>query len=945
MSESGFIPVLAQHILETFDGKTDRLDVVFPNKRAGLFLKQELMQRSNKTMWLPNISTIEEIFSRWSGYSLADPLNLTFELMQVFFEQKNQEAPDIQFAGFAAQLVREFDEIDHYLADPVKLFRHLSEAKALELWHADGSALSSYEKNYLLFYQSFELLYAQLHQKMHAKKTASYGAIARHLASLTEDALMASVGDHFTLFAGFNAFSPAEEVICTRLLKHRRAAFRWDLETFYTHDNAFGQHEAGVSWRRFHDKNPNAGSLWTGERLLAEPKEINFIAAAGQVGQAKALGARLSSDISTGNDRQTAIILADENLLTPVLGSIPGHFGHINVTMGLPYHTSQAYGLILAMIRLHQNTKERNKEVSFPLDHLMHVLDSDLLRISVDQSFGLATKLLISKLFADANNFVEKDRFVALATDTDPRLVKLAAILADIEQGNTLRQIDQLRQLFDWMLFQIKKQEIAHHRVLYYNQLVVSQRMLNQLRKLLEQYENRIEAVKLEPLLNQVAAAQSLHFVGEPLQGLQVMGLLESRNLDFECIHLLSANEGILPRDTHQQSLLPFDLRRDFGLPSRNESQAIYAFHFFRLLQHAKKINLYYNSEPGTLGSGEMSRYLLQIKHELLRLNPNIRFSETTFSYKPTPQHLKRSIRIEKNEAVKQRLMKRLEAGLSPTSISRFLNCSLQFYLKDVQNIEEAPETDASISLNQLGTVIHLALEQLFKPWLNKPLSTPVIDGLKQIAEQTLTEAYKQEFPGILLSEGMNHLNFTVALHFITNLLESEKKVASNQQLVILEQESRLTHHIDVDGVRVKVKGTIDRIDMLDDRIRIIDYKTGKVEPKEIQLKLAEDYKEGNKQKGLQLAIYTWLYMENHPGIENVPDSFLNSLAKSSLGMVKSSLPGAEHKAQFLEQIHAFLSDTARMILDDSQAFEQTEDHKKCRMCAYKSLCLRKEKK
>ncbi len=940
MNNSDFIQQLAGWVLDTFEGRTDGLNIVFPNKRAGLFLRQELVRKAKKAIWMPQIYSIEEIFGRWAGIQQADPLSLILDLMD--FESRTG-TPNPSFLSYAAQLVKEFDEIDHHLAETKALFAYLSEAKALELWHPDGSQLTTYEQNYLRFFQSFGEYYAFLHSRMGENKAASSGAIARQLATMETPALLARTENRFTVFAGFNAFSPAEEKIVLTLIENNLAELRWDFDTYYINENRFGFHEAGASFRRLRKRNRQISEEWTGNKLLGEKKDIFFVAAAGQVGQAKAMGEILNRLPDNNNGLSTAVVLADENMIFPVLNSIPDKLGVFNVTMGLPFVSSQAFSLLMAVMSLEKRMSRRQKPETIPLSQLLSIIQHDLVFASINMQAQSAIIRFGAQLLSEGNPYVSPTRFGELATAADPFLGKLIEQLTK-PAVTSEAQLEKHIELFRLLGQQIALLPNADAMVMASNQTIIAQRLLLQALKIAKQYPNVPATLWVEPLLRQLAANQSMAFIGEPLEGLQLMGLLESRNLSFDTVHLLAANEGILPRNTHQHSLIPSDIRTTFGLPTRNDSQSVFAFHFFHLIQNASTIYLYYNAEGDEFGKGEMSRFLLQIKHELKVLNPQISITEMTFALKAEAQSAQRTIAIEKSPQIIEKIRQRMTNGLSPTSISRFLSCPLKFCLNDILGIKEPDPADSGITFRQMGNIVHRTIENLYKPFLNQTLSKEMIKMVMTNADDQLREAFDTELPGVGLEEGMNKINFMVAQRFVNNLLNADMETVKNGKLIISQQEKQLEWQVEALMQSVKIKGTIDRIDMINNVLRIIDYKTGKTEQNEIRIDDKEGYNDLKKAKGLQLALYSWLWLKNNEGSPIFPEAFLFSLSKASGSMIEARLPHQGNVASFCDDVDTFLTETATAILDPLTTFGQTADDTACGFCPYANICRRGKK-
>ncbi|MDP3444916.1 MAG: hypothetical protein Q8T08_18815, partial [Ignavibacteria bacterium] len=376
-----FISKVTDYILEHYQHDFKQLTIVFPNRRAGIYLKKELASKAGKTIWLPKILSIEEAFVEWSGIDLADPLSIVFELLEIYLNNNPDKANDLNiFIGYAQQMAREFDEIDHYLVDTDILFNYLSEAKAIELWHADGSPLTVYEQNYLAFFKSLNSFYKSLKHRLNSKKIGYQGSIAAHLAGLKNDDLLSILGNTIVIFAGFNALTPAEEKVISSLANEGKATILWDLDSYYINENKFGWHEAGSSIRKFGKNHPKLLKNWIDTNLLEDEKKIHLIGVPGNIGQAKAAGHYLQMTATQSSTLSgTAVVLADEKLLSPVLNSIPDEVGKFNVTMGLPFIYSPVYQFIISLFELKLQRFQKNEGTLVPLKPLIGLLQHELI--------------------------------------------------------------------------------------------------------------------------------------------------------------------------------------------------------------------------------------------------------------------------------------------------------------------------------------------------------------------------------------------------------------------------------------------------------------------------------------------------------------------------------------------------------------------------------------
>jgi ATP-dependent helicase/nuclease subunit B len=940
-----FLSKLADYILDNFGNRTSELIVVFPNKRAGLFLKHELAGKIKKTIWLPQITTIERFITSWSGISIADPLKLHFDLIEIHLELGlNAELDVLDFSNRATQFLRDFDEIDHYLVDAEKLFLHLNDAKAIELWHPDGSQLSEYERNYLSFYDSIIHYYNALRTKLESSKSAYPGMLFRKIAETDPAELLTKFSGQFVLFAGFNALTPAEERMISIFIDNGLAEVLWDLDKYYYEKNQFGEHEAGLFARRYHLKNEVPDPKWVNNQLLQSKKEVIITAVPGNISQTKAFANDFLQAIKNNPEaiKNSALILADESLLTPLINSIPDEAGRFNVTMGLPFQYSPVYQVIQALFDFQIPYSSPGAAVKLHAKKLLLLLSHNLWGSVLEPDEAMQLTRLNNWLIDQGKLFIDKDELMNfVGQDSD-----IATLLHTITQTWSNKITDAfigLNSLIQFLAEKLLGSQGNQANFLLLNHLSAAGRIVNKLKSVLADKDQLIDLKSLRKLFTQIAPSVNISLYGEPLEGLQVMGLLESRNLSFRKVYLLSANEGILPGEKSIQSLVPFDIKRHYNMPTHIEKQAIYAYNFFRLIQSASTIHLYYNSEPDLLGGGEKSRYLLQLEHELIKLNPKLIVSQQTFNLPLLKSKIAGNISIRKDQNLMKLLEKKAITGFSPTSLSNYISCPLRFYLKDLLNIESPDELEESIGSDVLGTVVHDCLQSLYAPYKHQLLTKSIMKKIKSQAEVELFKAFNKAYEHGELEYGKNRLIVEVAKTLVNRYLDFEIEQLIPEEIKVIDLESKLKHELSLHDGKVMIKGTADRIDLRNNRIHIIDYKTGLVDKKkELQCDTWEDLAENSdKSKALQLMVYSYLYAKNNPGInDDQIISVIISLRKLSEGMLTAQYPASGFS---IEKAENTILHILNQIFDQDQYIIQTTNAKTCRYCDFKDLCNRKD--
>lgn len=938
------------------------LCIVLPNRRAGLFLKTHFSKKLTKTFWSPEILATEDFVSVLAEVEMADPTTLLFELYETVkaVGKRDIESFD-EFSKWGQILLSDFNELDRYIVDHKRLFGNLKDIKELEAWSLNSEeALTEFQMQYLSFWKLLGEYYQHFTERLLANKKAYQGLAYRLVAANPEE----RVGKHpwkKIIFAGFNALNKAEEIIIEKLLDADLAEVIWDTDSYYV--NNLDQ-EAG----RFFRKYKNSGKfskLDKGEKnitiqenlLSTEAKSISVIGAAKNVAQAKVAGS-LVSEIKKidPNLQETAVVLADENLLFPVLHSLPENLKDINVTMGYPLKNTPVAGFFDLIFALHETgLKLSQGKTNYSFYHsdvlkfLSHAYTATALStVSKEYTFRKVLFALQQRNIVFANLKTLDSIFKEFGCEKEFEILKpLFKHWANPYDAISCMQyvIEVLKNGI--VLQQENEEESKASLELEY--LFAFTKIIKRIQVLMDTYPSSISDIKaLRSIVNQIVRATGLPFYGEPLMGLQVMGMLETRTLDFKNVILLSCNEDILPSGKAVNSFIPFELKKYFGLPTYGDKDSIFSYHFYRLLQRASTIYLLYNTESDALGSGEKSRFLTQLIYELPKVNPNVKITERLVSIPSVNADLDSSISIEKTESVFKKLHERADYGFSPSLLNVYRNCSLQFYFHAIAGLKEADEVEETIGADALGNVIHEALDRFYKPFLGKKITPSDVRGMKKEVESTVVELFKKDYKESDVSFGKNLLILKVALKFINNFLDTEigmleKGEKEGKPVIIKALEQELESSIPITGKTIKVKGKADRIDGYGSQTRIVDYKTGLAEDKELKF---EDWEEIRTDAGLaksfQLLTYAWLYQKSHPAVtENIVSGII-SFRKLSEGLktVKvsdSDALDAEILALFEEQLVALVSE----IFNPKVRFTQTADVDNCTYCAFRGICNR----
>jgi ATP-dependent helicase/nuclease subunit B len=953
-----FLQRIAQEIASRFSEDPGQVCIVLPNRRAGLYLKKYLARELKKTSWAPQTYSVEDFITELSGCTIIDQAGLLFEFYQVHKDIHGDKAQDFDaFADWAQVLLKDFDEIDQYLVDPEQIFKYLSEARAITVWNLDGSPLTDQEKSYIEFYQSFLIYYQNLNKKLTGKKQV-YQGLAYRIAAQNIQISIKEIKWKKVFFAGLNALSAAEEQIINFLLEQDKAEIYWDADEYYLKNN---YQEAGDFIRDYIKKWPSDPVKWAENNFQHGEKTIHVFGVPGSMGQAQKAGQviRLLKSAEAAPDR-TALVLADEKLLLPVLYALPEDIGPVNVTMGYPFRYTNLYQLVSQLFQMQENAErfaeQRKTDArAFYVKDILKILAHPY--ISIFDTEPVATQDSFSKT-ADA---LRKKNRVFIS----PGELKIKLKTEDggyISLNNALFRIwespdSALKDLLDIL-------ELIRDRIIGQNQkpgddfeldleyLFHLSKITRKCRTMMETYPFINNLKTLRKILIQLLDSSRLPFTGEPLQGIQVMGVLETRAIDFENLVVLSVNEGILPSGRLPNSFIPFDIKSEFGLPTFQHKDAVFAYHFYHMLQRARNIFLLYDTEGDQMKGGEKSRFITQVAYELTRLNPAIKYKEQLLRPGPPAADQMQEIKIEKSPAIMERLMDKAARGFSPTSLNLYIRCPLRFYFQEVLGLTEAETIEETIEARTMGTAIHQVFQQVYAPFAGSDVDPLVLTNSLKHTEEFLKNAFREHYSDGDLEHGKNHLIFKASLFLVNQFIRFEAGQIDNGEgiparLRIVSLESTLDHSISVNSggqpLSVKIKGKTDRIDQWNEITRIIDYKTGLVDARELNLKSWDDLiGDPDMGKAFQLLLYAWLYYKNHGKPGEIIQSGNITLRKISSGFMQVKLPdGKEIDPESMAIFEDMLAGLLEIVLNPGIPFTQTEDDENCKNCPFISMCTR----
>ena len=822
----------------------ENLIFVLPSQRSCVFLKEEIIKKISTTSFFPKIISIENYIQELGDLNLIDNTQLLFEIYSIYKQNLPKEniEPFDTFSQWATIALHDFNEIDSYLVNSEDFFTNLRDVKQLEKWFQDKKP-SQLAINYLQFFEYLHILYNGLNKKLKSNKFGYQGLIYKEAKNNLEFYIQNNIDKHI-VFIGFNALNKAEESIIQELLNNNIASVYWDANKAIF--NEFN--EAGVFLRKYksewiyYQKNP---FLWI-ENNETTNQNINLIGAPKNSTQIKYAGELISK---LENFNRTALVLADENLLTLALNSLPNNVKDINITMGYSLKDIPIASLFDSLFKLHLNQQKFNKrtEQAFYYKDVLNILNDPFL----NKLYSETLQKISAKIKRENSIFLGLEAIKKWISPTEAKELSLLFSLFEfsIDINAIIKQCCSL-------LNELKEFVIGVEKEYLYRFFTIFQ----QLETLNSMYNHITDLKTLTLFYNQLLQNEKLSFQGEPLQGLQLMGMLETRALDFETVIITSVNEGILPAGKNAFTFIPFDIKKHFGLPTYQEKDAIFSYHFQRLLMRAKNIYLIYNTENDGYGSGEKSRFLTQLEIN----NPSI--TKTIIS--PKVQHLDIPlIQIKKTDEVQQKLKEVFIKGISPSALATYIYNPVSFYEQKVLEIYEDDEVEETIAANTMGSVIHDVLEAMYKPYLNKFLQKENIAEMQKKCDNLLIKYFRKHYLKGNIQTGKNKLIFEVSKNHINRFLRQELQLLNeNKQLKIIALEEKLNAKITVEAINfpINLRGIVDRIDELDGVTRIVDYKTGKVEVTQLKMNnfslISEDYK---YTKAMQVLLYSYLYTSN----------------------------------------------------------------------------------
>lgn len=921
-----FLEKLSHHILDKYSKDLQNLMVILPNVRSRLFLNNYFKLQAKKAFFLPELISSKDFMERISGMKTVDDFFLLTALFNAYPDKERDQITFELFMNWGNTLLQDIKEIDNQLVDPDAIFTILTDIKRLDFWNPENNEISKFQEKYLNFCSKLSVVYSDFTKELENKRIGHQGLIERRSSEKIKE--FNFFPDSKFIIAGFNALTKAEESVFTHLIQHFNAELIFDYDHFYVDDDI---HEAGYFARKnLTIFNYNADLVTNDFKDI--PKEVEVYKCATGYEQSIIL-ADLLKNIINREQINTAVILSDESLLLPVLQNIPSNVNNINVTMGYSLQNSPYFEVFESLFKLNINAVKNEKNVVelYYFRDVIRFFNLDLIK-------KIAKQEMIEKLEKWQKTVVENnEHFISYETFNHyfNSIFKEQNIELSTNSGShaLLYLLKTLIVRMDKVLFEdntiiskINREFLLHHM-----------EVLKQVKDILQEIDADTDIITCHKIWRHYTKLSKVQFTGEPLNGLQIMGLLESRTLDFDHVIILNVNEGSLPSEKKVSTMIPNDLKRKFGMHLHKDKDAVISYHFYRLLQRSKNVKLLYSNQIDIVNGGEKSRYILQLKAELPKINSKNTFKEIT-SIGSTMLNGKSVKIVEKTEKVEELLFKKISGGLSPSSINNFINCSLNFYFTELVGLKNLPELTEGIAADKLGTALHKTLELLYKDHLRKILNENDIRLIQKKLPDCLMAGFASVINPKYLFKGKNLLTYRMAEKMINRMLEKEIVYVKKNEIKILQLESRVEKNLKLTikgkSTDVRIKGFIDRIELKNGIINLIDYKSGTVISADLKIKEFEESAEIYSDKSFQLLTYASILSEQkeyenfnitagiYP-LKSYSDTFLPLLIEEEEIISKHVLNSHDNNLRYIIQ----------QMFDKNIVLKHNENSEYCEFC------------
>jgi len=950
-----FLHELAEYYVRNYLDREMDATIVFPNIRAGLFFRKELSSLIDKPIWAPKILGIEDFIKQQSNLEIDDQLSLILRLYPIHKKHTGVNESFDRFYFWGRILLQDFEDIDQYLVDPGNILTTIKKLKEIDFrfdyldeeqselirnfWGSVINQKSDQKEEFIKIWEALFPIYEDFNKSLEKSGLAYRGKLYRAVANETEKGTFRWDKSN-VIFAGFNAFSLAEEKITKWFIKEKRGEIFWDFDEYYLNNPA---HQAGYFAREYQQDEifKDTFSEKMPRNLGSTKKNFTRKGISSKTGQAKLCGNILNDWHEEGyieNPEKTVIVLPDESLLMSVLQSIPGSLSEINVTMGYPLKGTILFSLLLKLLELQKNVRKGKKADWFYYRDVLAILNHSFIRD------------LDSELSREITGKI-KDRNMIQVSST----FFTGSVLAEVFQ-----KIPDQEQLFEYMMDLIKliRQQVLKREEKLFDEIFIV-RFYKLLQRLNDQFKREkidLKISEFHTLFQQLAIQEKVPFDGEPLEGIQIMGVLETRNLDFDNVIVLSLNEGDFPSSPNRNSFVPYNVRKAFGIPGYEHQDAIYSYLFYRLLQRAERINLLYDTTEGKgMTTGEISRFLKQLDNEFPQA-PRIQKVTTPIK----PDQLEDQV-IVKNDFVMSRLDRYLlkngesQSMLNPSAINTYLDCPLTFFYRYVLDIKTRDEVSEDMDAAMFGNILHKVMEKAYSDYLDKEIQKEEIRKIKRRIPDLVFDSFVKYYGEIgkenFRIEGINIVAREIIEKYAHRIINIDEDYAP---FCIRGLEKRISFKLPFDQEgklrEVNMRGIIDRVDEKDGIIRILDYKTGRDETTFSSVADLFDGKKTNRNKAvMQTLLYAKVYSDQYnKGNLSIQAGLFNRKELMNLDFNPCiKLKENRGKPEPVNDIHILLDDylaglaaLVSEIFHKDTPFQHFESNTDCRYCQYSGIAI-----
>lgn len=949
-----FLSIVAKDLLNKFGSGIQDITIIFPSRRASLFFNKYLSENTDKPLWQPLIGNISDMMYSTAQLKPTDPLLLCYKLFEQYIKTTQRPETFDEFYFWGNVMLSDFDQIDKYLVDSKKIYSNIKDIKDIDrqfesLDEEQQKALENYlnvmtdsissqiRSRYSEIWDKLGSIYECFSQSLISEKVAYDGLAYRIAANKIQQSNNQLFSGQYAI-VGFNALNSCEKVLFQHLKTYNDALFYWDYDNYYMQPSNGANNEAALFMHDNLKQFPN--QLGNEHFNNFSNKNINLIASPSNVAQAKLIP-KILAEFTANKDQigmNTAIILPEEQLLLPVLSALPENLEHLNITMAYPVRNTSAYTLVDYLLGLQSNVRNSANTTKFYHKDVLNILGHPYIKQISPNTDKLIHRINEHKLITiDIQEFAE-----------DSVLSEILSPCFDTKQLSKY-----LSNIVSLVAAKISSdQPDAGSNKLELEFLFTMYKALNRLNDIIPQISSDFTPKTYRALFRKAMAEQRVSFIGEPLTGLQIMGFLETRNLDFDNIIILSLNDNILPGVTHSPSFIMPTLRTAFGLPDYRHQNAMFAYYFYRILQRAKNINLVYTNLTEGTKLGEMSRYILQI---LLESKLNINRIEAKFNLGQTVEP---EISIKKTDEIIERLLRYTDTSakskfLSPTALATYKNCKLRFFFNKIAGFVEPDDMEETVDSRGIGTILHKAIELIYSS-IDGEITESKLAKLNndQLISSCINQAFAHcyhcdvnKIDDILI--GRNKLILERVRWMIKKTIETDKQrvpygIVSHEERI----ETTIPITVDDKTLGVKIGGYADRIEKKGNKLRIVDFKTGTYNQNKVKFKEPCDLFEKKELDGVfQLMVYSEIYSKMHNISPNQISQNLWFVRNNALPLiyvdgdtksVKVELDSYEPiREQFMEELKNLITE----LFDRNTDFTQTDNVENCRICPYIGIC------